>query len=44
MKKIEEERKELDRKQKITNTRQEGFEKGMFDGKERGKEIGEAIV
>ena len=43
LKKIEEERNELDRNQKITNARLEGYEKGISDGEARGKAIGEAI-
>ena len=42
LKKIEEERNELDRNQKITNARLEGYEKGISDGEARGKAIGEA--
>ena len=42
--KIEEERNELDRNQKITNARLEGYEKGISDGEARGKAIGEAIA
>ena len=44
LKKIEEERNELDRNQKITNARLEGYEKGISDGEARGKAIGEAIA
>ena len=44
LKKIEEERNELDRNQKITNARLEGYEKGISDGEARGKGIGEAIA
>ena len=43
IRKIEEERNELDRNQKITNARLEGYEKGISDGEARGKAIGEAI-
>ena len=47
LKKIEEERNELDRNQKITNARLEGYEKGKSEGEaigeSRGKAIGEAI-
>ena len=43
LKKIEEKRNELDRNQKITNARLEGYEKGISDGEARGKAIGEAI-
>ena len=42
LKKIEEERNELDRNQKITNARLEGYEKGISDGEARGKAVGEA--
>ena len=41
LKKIEEKRNELDRNQKITNARLEGYEKGISDGESRGKAIGE---
>ena len=44
LKKIEEERNELDRNQKITNARLEGYEKGISDGEARGKAIGETIA
>ena len=44
LKKIKEERNELDRNQKITNARLEGYEKGISDGEARGKAIGEAIA
>ena len=44
LKKIEKERNELDRNQKITNARLEGYEKGISDGEARGKAIGEAIA
>ena len=44
LKKIEEERNELDRNQKITNARLEGYEKGISDGEARGKAIGESIA
>ena len=44
LKKIEEERNELDRNQKITNARLEGYETGISDGEARGKAIGEAIA
>ena len=44
LKKIEEERNELDRNQKITNARLEGYENGISDGEARGKAIGEAIA
>ena len=37
LKKIEEERNELDRNQKITNARLEGYEKGISDGESRGE-------
>ena len=40
LKKIEEERNELDRNQKITNARLEGYEKGISDGEARGEERG----
>ena len=47
LKKIEEERNELDRNQKITNSRLEGYEKGKSEGEaigeSRGKAMGEAI-
>ena len=47
LKKIEEERNELDRNQKITNARLEGYEKGKSEGEaigeSRGKAMGEAI-
>ena len=43
LKMIEEERNELDRNQKITNARLEGYEKGISEGEARGKAIGEAI-
>ena len=42
LKKIEEERNELDRNQKITNARLEGYEKGISDGEASGKAVGEA--
>ena len=42
LKKIEEERNELDRNQKITNARLEGYEKGISDGEAHGKAVGEA--
>ena len=44
IRKIEEERNELDRNQKITNARLEGYEKGISDVEARGKAIGEAIA
>ena len=44
LKKIEEERNELYRNQKITNARLEVYEKGISDGEARGKAIGEAIA
>ena len=44
LKKIKEERNELDRNQKITNAGLEGYEKGISDGEARGKAIGEAIA
>ena len=37
LKKIEEERNELDRNQKITNARLEGYEKGKSEGEAIGK-------
>ena len=37
LKKIEEERNELDRNQKITNARLVGYEKGIRDGEARGE-------
>ena len=37
LKKIEEERNELDRNQKITNARLVGYEKGISDGEARGE-------
>ena len=47
LKMIEEERNELDRNQKITNARLEGYEKGKSEGESigeaRGKAMGEAI-
>ena len=43
LKKIEEERNELDRNQKITNARLEGYEKGKSEGEAIGKSRGKAI-
>ena len=41
--KIEEERNELDRNQKITNARLEGYEKGKSEGEAIGESRGKAI-
>ena len=43
LKKIEEERNELDRNQKITNARLEGYEKGKSEGEAIGESRGKAI-
>ena len=42
LKKIEEERNELDRNQKITNARLEGYEKGKSEGEAIGESRGKA--
>ena len=43
LKKIEEERNELDRNQKITNARLVGYEKGKSEGEAIGESRGKAI-